>query len=895
MGGLALGNALIARFAHRLRRPLHAYAALECAIAVAGVALTYTLPELTQLGVATAGVTGDDWLFHAVRLLAAFVVLSVPATAMGATLPMLVGGLCRTREDFGRVLGRLYGWNTLGAVAGALAVEIVLIPRLGITGSAWFAALLDLGAAGIALWWARGAEATPPVFDRALHISPPSSRRAWRALTCAFLAGGTLLALEVVWFRFLSMFVLNSTLAVSVMLASVLAAIGIGGLVASTWLRAQPNAPAYVAPVALAAGCATALSYEGFQFLTAGTQTAEWYRILWFACALTVPTALLSGVLFPLLGETLRRHLPGEVRTAGWLTLANTTGAMCGPLVATFVLLPALGMERAFFALTATYAAMALLSISPSRHLLSGASGRLTAVAALAAVVVATRFPFGLMNGAYFPRSARPYEADGSRIVATREGSTETIFLMAQEWLGRPTYQRLVTNGFSMSATDLAGARYMRYFVYWPMLLHHSPLRRVLVISYGVGRTAGAATDVDSVESIDVVDISRDVVAMSDAIYPPDEHPLRDRRVRLHIEDGRHFLQTTNERFDLITGEPPPPLTPGTVTLYTREFFELMRDRLADGGMATYWLPVARRGEYELTPIIRSFCEAFEDCSLWNGTVFDWMLVGTRDAQGPRPEARFSEAWNHPTLAPRLREIGFEQPEQVGATFLGDADYLRTLAAEAPSLTDDFPHVLLPGFTRSLRSDSSRWFDQALQLFRSAVDTDRAQRAFATSPLIRRLWPDALAARTLPFFEHQRIINRLMAEGANPLRHIEELHALLTKTGLRRLPLWELGSNDVVQRIADERNDGTGRAEYMLGVRGLVARDYRGAADYFAAAERRGLRVATTRPLRAYALSLAGDVDAARQLAPIADVASSDERHFWSWMKAQFGIVSPLD
>jgi predicted membrane-bound spermidine synthase len=804
------------------------------------------------------------------------------------------------------VLGRLYGWNTLGAVAGALAVELVLIARLGITGSAWFAALLDLAAAAIALSLSRRLDAAPPILGAAVHARPervdasrressPASRLAWRALTCAFLAGGTLLALEVVWFRFLSLFVINSTLAVSLMLGAVLAAIGIGGLIASTWLKGRPDAPASVAAVALAAACATALSYEGFQFLTSGTQTAEWHRILWFACALTVPTALLSGVLFPLLGEMLERDLSGPTRTAGWLTLANTAGAMCGPVVATFVLLPALGMERALFALTASYAAIALVSMSARRLRLSHASGRLTAAAALAAVAIAVRFPFGLMAGEYFPRSARPYAADGSRIVATREGPTETTFLLAQEWLGAPTYQRLVTNGFSMSATDLAGARYMRYFVYWPMLLHQSPLRRVLVISYGVGRTAGAATDVDSVESIDVVDISRDVVAMSDVIYRPDEHPLRDRRVRLHIEDGRHFLQATGERFDLITGEPPPPLTPGTVNLYTREFFQLIRDRLADGGVATYWLPVARRGEYELAPIIRSFCEVFEDCSLWNGTVFDWMLVGTRGLSGSRPEARFADAWNHPTLAPRLREIGFELPEQIGATFLGDADYLRTLAADAPSLTDDFPYRLLPGFTRSVRADSSHQLDRARRLFQTVVDTARARRAFAASPLIRRLWPDALAARTLPFFDHQRAINRLMAEGANPLRHIEEVHALLTKTALRRLPLWELGSNDVVQRIADERDDGTGRAEYMLGVRGLVARDYRGAAEYFAGAERRGLQVPTSRPLQAYALALAGDLDAAGRLAPAADVADSDERHFWSWIKTQFGVGARLD
>jgi spermidine synthase len=878
MAGLALGNALIGRYGHRIQRFLFTYAALECVVAVTGLALTYTLPELTRLLVPAAPL---------VRQLIAFVILTVPAAAMGATLPVLVGALCRTHEDFGRVLGRLYGWNTLGAVVGVLAAEMVLIARLGVVGSAWFAALLDVGAAAAVLWLSRGARERHPL-PATVADAPPL--RAWRPLACAFLAGGNLLALEVIWFRFLSMFVINSTMAVSVMLAAVLAAIGIGGLAASSWLARRPAAPGYVAAIALAAACATAAPYEAFQFLTAGTQVAEWYRILWFASALTLPAALLSGVLFTLLGAAIEHEVTGKARTAGWLTLANTTGAMCGSLVATFVLLPALGMERSFFAISVAYAAIAVLSSKRPLPVFSTAAGRITAAAALAVVVAVARFPFGLMSGHYFARSTQPYAADGSRIVATREGPTETIVLMEQTWLGAPIHHRLVTNGFSMSATDLAGARYMRYFVYWPMLLHQSPLRRALIISYGVGRTAGAATDLDSLESIDVVDISRDIVAMSDVIYPPDEHPLRDRRVRLHLEDGRQFLQTTDERYDLITGEPPPPLTPGTVNLYTREYFQLIHDRLAAGGIATYWLPVARRAEYELTPIIRSFCDVFDDCSLWNGTVFDWMLVGTRGAAGPSSAARFSEPWSHPALGPRLREIGFELPEQIGATFLGDADYLRTLTAQTLPLTDDFPKRLLPASTGFSRPDSSEGFDRTLRLFRSVNDTDRARRAFEASPLIRRLWPEALARATLPFFDHQRIINRLMAEGAHPLRHIEELHALLTETALRRLPLWELGSNDAVQRIANTAEDGTGRVSYMLGVRTLVARNYRAAAEYFADAERRGLQTAATRPLLAYALCLAGDLDAARRVAPTADSVSGDERHFWSWMKTQFGV-----
>jgi predicted membrane-bound spermidine synthase len=148
----------------------------------------------------------------------------------------------------------------------------------------------------------------------------------------------------------------------------------------------------------------------------------------------------------------------------------------------------------------------------------------------LATVLVLAFFPFGLMSQTYFARAARGYTGDGSEIVATREGSAETIFLTRKTWMGEPIYYRLVTNGFSMSGTVVPAKRYMRYFVYLPMLLHKGPLRRVLVICYGVGLTAGAVKDVTSVESIDVVEISRDIVAMSDFIYSANEHPLRDPR-----------------------------------------------------------------------------------------------------------------------------------------------------------------------------------------------------------------------------------------------------------------------------------------------------------------------------------------------------------------------------
>lgn len=888
MGGLALGTAWVARYGHRVGRFLRTYAALELVVAVAGVTLTVTLPDLISLLTPlTRRVIDIPWLVNLLRLITAFAALAVPTTAMGATLPLLVGALCRQRDGFGRALGRLYGWNTLGAITGSLGAEVILIDRFGVDGSAWIAGSLNLGAAAAALWIARHVGDRQEVVNGA---PPPRALHSWRLLACAFLAGGNLMALEVIWFRFSSMFVENSTLAFSLMLAVVLAGMAIGAFTASSWLNRRPHAASYLAAAAFTAAWVSAGSYIAFQLVTGGPRASEWYRILWFASVLTFPTSLLSGLIFTLLGEAVKRDMIVDARAAGWLTLANTTGAMCGPLLATFVLLPALGMERAFFALAATYGAIGLLAMTGPLRRPSLAPGRVLVVMALVAVVVLARFPFGLMAKKFFNHSVEGYRLIGDEIVATREGPTETIFLMQLAWMGNPIYHRLVTNGFSMSTTHTSGKRYMRYFVYWPMLLHKAPLRRVLVVCYGLGVTAGAATDLDSVESIDVVDISRDVVAMSDIIYPPDQHPLHDRRVRVHVEDGRYLLQATGQRFDLITGEPPPPFTPGTVSLYTREYFQLIHDRLAEGGMTTYWLPVARAGEYDVKPIVRAFCDVFEDCSLWQGAVFDWMLVGTRHAPGPVSEVQFSTPWSHPIVAPHLREIGFELPQQIGATFLGDAVYLRSLAAGTAPLTDEYPQRLAPLATRLSGGDRTRFDRGATDFIRSVIDPQRARQAFAASEFIRRLWPETLVKQTLPFFAHQRVINRLMSEAVNPLQHIEELHALLTETPLQRLPLWELGSDDARQRIADTGNDGTGMVEYVLGVRALVDRNYPSAASYFAESERRGLRQATIRPLLVYALCLAGNLDTASELSQGVKPHDADELHFWIWLGSKFGV-----
>jgi predicted membrane-bound spermidine synthase len=548
MGGLALGNALAGKYASRVGRPLVTYARLETLVAIAGLAVTFLLPHFAVVLRPLTLLASDSVpAVNAIRLVAAFLVLIVPATAMGATFPVVVGALSAGADRFGVSLGRLYGWNTLGAVVGVVTAELILVDRFGVAGAAGTAAVLNLLAAGLAMLSVGRPEGRPlPSLARSSVSSMKSSvagRPSGRPegskgisadsavsafplrvlLASAFLSGMALLALEVTWFRFLTMYVLSTTLAASLMLAIVLAGIAIGGLIGSVWSNRAPERAAAV--VSLVAACAVIVTYGSFQSLTSGTQVGYWQKILWFACVLTAPTSLLSGLLFTLVGRAIRRGVDEDTRAAAWLTVANTTGALCGAPLAGFVLLPLAGMERTFFMLAVLYAVIGLIivaSLGLARSLRRWPIAISTAAAALALLL----FPFGAMKDRYFPRAAAAYADDGSEIVATREGRSETIFLMQQKWLGQPVYNRLVTNGFSMTGTAVPGKRYMRYFAYWPMLMHNGPIRHALLVCYGVGVTAGAVLDIPSLESLDVAEISRDIVAMSDVIYAGERQPL---------------------------------------------------------------------------------------------------------------------------------------------------------------------------------------------------------------------------------------------------------------------------------------------------------------------------------------------------------------------------------
>jgi spermidine synthase len=874
MAGLGIGNVWAAHSGGRLTRPVRAYSIIELLIGGTGLAVAWSLPHLGPVFAPLFGpLQGRPLALNTLRFALSSALLMAPAVAMGATLPLLVRGFLAQRPGFGSALGQLYGWNTLGAVAGALAGEGLLISVLGLRGTGLAAAALNAGAALLAWLWAREMVGA----DVDARPSP-----AWAGpaslgiLTSAAVCGAILLAFEVVWFRFMLLFVLGTNTAFAAMLAVVLAGIALGGLVASAILRRLPGAHRAAPLVALLAGTCAVATFSLFRFATRDPQVTDRFGVVAVLCVpLFFPVAFLSGGLFTLLGAALQERVGEAARATGALTLANTFGATLGSLAAALVLLPRLGLERSFFVLAAGYgiAALAAWPRGSTRRAVRWVDGAVV----LAYVLALAFFPFGLMNRAYLGRVVARFERMGYRLVAQREGLTETAQYLRRDFLGRPLIVSLVTNGHPMSDTSWSARRYMALFSHLPLALRETPPTRALLICYGVGSTARSLVAHRELAEIDVVDISRTVLDMAGLTASPDGNPLEDPRVGVHVEDGRFFLQTTKKRYDLITGEPPPPKHAGIVNLYTREHFSLIRERLTDGGMASYWLPMVLLDSRDAKAIVSAFCSVFDDCTLWSGSGLEWILLGSRGASSPVSGSALGRPWREPPVAAELVALGFEGPHSLGATFLGDSEFLEDWVGATPALVDDHPLRISPGYPDPGRRDPD---------ILGVMEARRSRGRFESSAWVRRVWPGELRESTLGAFSEMAALNEGLVPSTEPwwrtLGKMQELSS--SPIG----PLLLLSSSPDAQRIlrsATSEERASSGALYQQAIGELAVGDDAAAERSLAIVLGRNPEAERVAQLRALALLRSGRRVQAAEVAsswkPRSDGEAAD---FWSWV-----------
>lgn len=909
MAGLALGNALAASSTIRRWRPLHLYAVLEVLVGLLGCTIVFVLPVLGDvLRPAWQTLWNYQPALLGLRFVVSFLILLVPTTAMGLTLPVIIEDPLLRQTAFGRTIGFLYGSNTLGATAGAVLGEAYLIRAFGLYGTSLAAGVAVWVAAIIALLLGKTGAIPAPrqrrTKERRSLFFPlrfeADYRPPWRLLFVSFGTGLIFLALEVIWFRFLRLYLPSSPTAFAVMLAVVLAGIAVGGLVAGAIFRPAPQHTLLPILLVLAA-ILVLVSYLCFpgELIRAPTGVFDlrWWRIAVLALALMFPVAFLSGIIFTSITAEIEATVGDRMNSTGVATLFNTAGAAIGPLLASFVLLSALGYQWSLICCAVAYALLSIVAATPSSrpHSATGRRSYFTVFAAF--VLVLVFFPYRRAE-THFAHASRPYETDDqghalARVVKRIEGTSDTWQLLRRDLFGEPYYYRLLTNAFSMSATSPRNQRYMRLFAYLPLAFHPAA-NDVLLICYGCGVTADALLHGPNVRRMDVVDVSKEVFALADFYTGINySNPLRDPRVHAIVQDGRFFLQASPRQYDIISGEPPPPKVAGAVNLYTQEFFSLMRRRLKQGGIATFWLPINQLKVEETKAILRAFHNAFPNASVWASADQDWIMMGI-DGPGRRvSEDELRQLWKDPATGADLRRVGIEVPQQLAALFLMDSDDIDRITRNVAPLTDIYPK----------RLTDEPWDDEANHRFAlTYLTAPAAVQRFVHSSVIDQVWPETLnpaSAQLEAFFIVRQ--SRYLSEtvGSNKLA---ELDLYLRRSRLRIPVLEVLGSDALRVSIAERvaKGSATPPLETMpdLIADALAQRNISRAIELLETEKDRGAFGTNDMFLLTYLYCLNGRVEKAEAL--IADNAAAIKKDWfvdWLWekLKTDFGFHPPVN
>ena len=720
MGGLALGAAIAGRVAPAMTRPeaLRAYAAVEIVIAVFAIALPRELRLLEPLVAAAYADGNGGVLFAAVRLACALAVVTLPAIAMGATLPLAVRWHADVASRAGRDTGMLYAANTVGAALGAVLSGFVLLPALGMRLTTFAGVALNLGSAAIGWWLARsGFAATGPGRRDAetqrsdkpkrasrLRVSealPPAPRIAAAALA---ISGCVSLILQIAWTRILALVVGPTTFAFSAMVATFIAGIAIGSVVGGTlskrgrsaWWLAVSLLVSGVAAVAAATWAprvplvvADAVAAPDASFATiVRLQSA-------IIAALMVPMTVAFGAAFPLAVGLAAREDDTVSRDVAVVYTANTLGAIVGALAGGFLLVPLLGLQNTVrLAAALAIGGFAMIAVvhagrGPARPAQRrGAAAVAVAVATVAVLVITFLPPWDrelLSSGAYkyAPYLQGPHRDSllrAGRLLYYREGAVATVSVR------RLTGSVSLAIDGKVDASNAGDMLTQRLLAHVPLLLHPDP-KRVAIIGLGSGVTLGSALR-HPIERADMLEISPEVVEASRFFAAENHDALRDPRTRLIVGDGRSHLALGTERYDVIISEPSNPWMAGVAALFTREFFEAAKARLGAGGLLCQWAHTYDISDDDLRSIVATVTAVFPHTALWLIGEGDILLIGSAEPIEPRLEA-IRDTWARPGVAADLAAVEVRDPDTLLSLFTAAGTQLRGYSRDADIQTDD--------------------------------------------------------------------------------------------------------------------------------------------------------------------------------------------------------------
>jgi len=703
MGGMAIGGFVFGRVADRTRAPLCLYGILE--LLVGGFALVFPLLLKALLPVYLWYARVSSASYHSLSFAQALLlvlVLLIPTTFMGGTLPLLTQYLTREPSTLGRNLGLLYGLNTCGAVLGCATAGFVLIAAVGIQATTWVAVALTLLVGVAALGLSRSSTATETAVARPSEKPDPSTYPAWRTrlvLVLLGIAGLTGMAYEVLWTRVLTFLTGTTTYAFTIMLTTYLCGLALGGL-ATAWFNVRDNrllevlavlqallGLSVLATLAFTPVILKSLNYFIFQgdSMRFGDFTSFLVLEAGVSLIFVFPGAVLMGMTFPVAAKIYAAARGRAGSGVGVSYFADTFGAIGGSLAAGFYLIPRFGTLHSLELVALVNMAIGVVAFccrrgAPATFSLS----RLSLLgAALAAVAFSVRggIPPDTFSGIFIPSNARLTYFDediGGTVTIEDYGDHRTISI----------------NGVNVAGTDLKFQTTQKLQAHLALLIHPHP-ERVLQIGFGSGGTAWAISR-HPVKQIDCVEITPAVIRANDQFPESNHGVLLDKRVHVRIDDARSYLVKTDQTYDAILSDSIHPRLAGNGGLYCVDYFRLCRAHLNPGGIFSAWLPYYGLSLEDFRVAVRSLKAVFPHVYLFHSPMgrTEWTIIlGTLEPL-TLDVAAIQRKMAVPAVAEDLKIIEVQRVEDLLDCFLvGDGRLAEFLGSGRTLNTDDFPYL----------------------------------------------------------------------------------------------------------------------------------------------------------------------------------------------------------
>jgi spermidine synthase len=714
MAGLALGSFYFGRFIDKRGNPLKVYAYLEISIGVYVIMFPFLISLLDRIYVIAYQAYPTSFLVtNVIKFLLSFMVLIIPTTLMGGTLPVLSKFVVTRQERLGSSIGSLYSINTIGGAIGCFVAGFILIASVGIRWSIYITAGVNIaiGAAALMLcaWRYRG-------YQPALEEEPSVQRSdgaqsiAIRLMIVAFgLSGFAALAYEVLWTRVLSMILGTTVYAFSIMLTAFLCGLALGSFISSRFIDRIKHLVTIFGTYQIAIGCFGAFSVfifsrlpllflRMFAWLGGSWRDFTFIQFIIVFLVMLIPT-ILMGAIFPVVSRICTRQMKLLGRSIGNIYSANTVGAILGSLAAGFLLIPLIGLQNSIKLIASINILVGLSALIGSKLRVPGASRKraiIIPVAVCLVILVLVAVPSWnrkvLANGVYFePRQFfnRNSEVDlhgrasELQLLYYSEGIDSTVAVFS-----RGPEMTLSINGMPLASTLRTDITLLGMMGYLPVLLHGAP-ESVLVIGLGAGVTSGMSARYESVARVDCVELERRVVGATRLFSRENREVLDSPKLSLIIDDGRNYLQKTTSKYDVITSDPIHPWLSGAGSLYAVEHFQSCKARLNKGGVVAQWLPLYEMPERDFKTVIRTFQEVFPHTSLWL-TDSDAILIGTEDRLRINYRSLMLK-FQDEEIQNDMRMLYVDSVPQFLTFFMMGEDRLSEYAADARLNTDDHP------------------------------------------------------------------------------------------------------------------------------------------------------------------------------------------------------------